>query len=69
MEVLSGKLNIKKGKLIINGIVYNYEEFKDPNRPHNFRTVVFDRPGKDSLIIEFDMGKDVLQEVAEKVLK
>jgi hypothetical protein len=69
MEELTGRLNIIKGKLVIDGMAYDYEEFKDPNRPHNFRTIVFYRPGKDSLIIEFDTEKDVLQKVAEKVLK
>ncbi|HKR03318.1 MAG TPA: hypothetical protein VJY62_01675 [Bacteroidia bacterium] len=69
MEELIGKLNTIKGKLVIEGITYDYEEFRDPNRPHNFRTIVFYRPGKDSLIIEFDTEKDVLQKAAEKVLK
>jgi hypothetical protein len=68
MEELSGKLKSIKGKLIINGIKYDYEEFTDPNRPHHFRTIVFYRPGKDSIIIEYNTERDVLQKIAEKVL-
>src|SRR5205823_6583396 len=68
MEELSGKLKSIKGKLIINGIKYDYEEFTDPNRPHNFRTIVFYRAGKDSIIIEYDTERDVLQKIAERVL-
>jgi hypothetical protein len=69
MEQLTGKLQTTKGKLIINGEGYNYEEYKDPNRPHNFRTILFNRPNQDSIIFEFDTEKDVLQKVAEKVLQ
>ena len=69
MEALTNKLNTIKGKLVIEGISYDCEEFKNPDRPVNFRTIVFYRPGKDSLIIEFDTEKDVLQKLAEKVLK
>jgi hypothetical protein len=69
MEQLVGKLQASKGKLVLNGEEYNYEEYKDPNRPHNFRTLLIFRPGQDSLIIEFDTEKDVLQKVAEKALK
>jgi hypothetical protein len=68
MEELSGKLRATKGKLIINGQGYEYEEYRDPNRPHNFRTILINRHKEDSIIFEFDAEKDVLQKVAEKML-
>jgi hypothetical protein len=68
MEELSGKIKSIKGKLIINGIKYDYEEFTYPDRPYNLRTIVFYRPGKESIVVEYDTEKDVLQKIAQKVL-
>jgi|GEM_PF-3491649 len=69
MEELTGKLYRIKGRLVLDGISYDYEEFNDPNRPHNLRTIVFYRPGHDAVMLEFDAEKDVLQKVAERALK
>ena len=69
MEELTGKQYRIKGKLILNGVAYDYEEYNDPNRPHNLRTVVFYRPDKDAVMVEYNTEKDALQKVAEQVLK
>jgi hypothetical protein len=68
MEQLAGHQRMVVGTVAVNGDRYEYESYIDPNRPHNFRTIVIYRPGKDSLIFEYDAEKEAFQNVVEKIL-
>lgn len=69
MEQLIGKLKIVNGIITVNNTEYSYEEYNDPNRPKNFRTVVLLRPGQDSLIFEYDSDKQDLDSAAKNILR
>ena len=69
METEKGKVRIFKGKLVVGDEEIVYEEYKDTTKPVNYRTIIFYPEGKNSIVVDFDTNHDVLQKVAENVLR
>ncbi len=66
MEEIVGKQRMHQGDLEINGVNYHFELYLDPNEPGNCRILALDRPGKDSVVVEYDSEKEDVHEVIKR---
>ncbi len=68
MEELVGKQRMHEGNFEMNGVNYSFELYLDPNEPGNCRILVLNRPGKDSVIAEYDSAKEDVHKVIERLI-
>lgn len=57
-----------EGNFELNGMNYHFELYLDPNEPGNCRILVLNRPGKDSVITEYDSEKENVHDIIKRLI-
>ena len=68
MEELVGKQRMHEGTFELEGLTYSFELYLDPNEPDQCQILVLHRPGKDSIITEFDSKKEDVHDVIKRII-